>query len=197
MHYTNEYIYAYIHKLIKNIWKGKVVDTFRSLYSKTHFRVKRNGKLSPPVLSTMCVNQIGISSGLMFQKYVSDLGTYLSAEVEMVISNEIITHVLWADDLILFSDSHMGLQNQLGGLLKFCSKYKITINETKTKVMRFGTNENFIVFFNKKTFEQVDQYKYLGVLCVRLTKRTKICSLIIIGLFLTSPRKLYSVWKRN
>ena len=82
------------YKLIKNGWKGIVIDTFRSLYSKTHFRVKRNGKLSPPVLSTLGVNQGGISSGLMFRKYVSDLSTYLSTEVGIVMSNEIIAHKL-------------------------------------------------------------------------------------------------------
>ena len=48
------------YKLIKNGWKGNVIDTFRSLYCKTHFRVNRNGKLSPPVLSTLGVNQGGI-----------------------------------------------------------------------------------------------------------------------------------------
>ena len=56
----------------------------------------------------------------------------------------------------------------------------------------FGTNEN--VFFDKKTIEQVDQYKYLGVI-VRSINKTKICSLMIIGSFLKSPQKLYSVSK--
>ena len=36
---------------------------------------------------------------------MSDLSTYLSKEYGIVISNEIIAHILWADDLILFSDS--------------------------------------------------------------------------------------------
>ena len=106
----------------------------------------------------------------MFQKYMSDLSTYLSTEVGIVISNEIIAHILWADDLILFSDSPVGLQKQLDGLLKFCSKNKIIVNETKTKVMCFGTTENFQVFFNKKLIEQVDQYKYLGVIVRSINK---------------------------
>ena len=73
---------------------------------------------------------------------MSDLSTYLSTEVGIVISNEIIAHILWADDLILFSDSPMGLQKQLNGLLKFSSKNKIIVNETETKVMCFSTDEN-------------------------------------------------------
>ena len=36
----------------------------------------------------------------MFRKYVSDLIiiTYLSSEVGIAISNEIIAHILWGDD---------------------------------------------------------------------------------------------------
>ena len=61
------------YKLMKNGWKGKVIDTFRSLYDKTYFRVKRNGKLSPVILNNIGVNQGGITSGLMFRKYMSNL----------------------------------------------------------------------------------------------------------------------------
>ena len=150
------------YKLISSGWKGRVINTFRNLYGKTHFRVKCNGRLSAPIDSNLGVNQGGIASGLMFRKYMSDLSTYLSKEYGIVISNEIIAHILWADDLILFSDSATGLQKQLSGLLKFCSNHKIIVNEIKTKAMCFGTKEPFDVYFNRKPIEQVHQYKYLG-----------------------------------
>ena len=47
----------------------------------------------------------------MFRKYMSDLNTYLSAEVGIAISNEIIAHILWGDDLILFSDNPQVLRS--------------------------------------------------------------------------------------
>ena len=78
------------YKLRKNGWKGKVIDTFRSLYRKTHFRVKRNGKLSPSLLSNIGVNQGGIANGLMFRKYMSDLSDYLFKEFGVVIEDVII-----------------------------------------------------------------------------------------------------------
>ena len=40
-------------------------------------------------------------------------------------------------------------------------------------VVCFGTNENFQVFFNKKRIEQVDQYKYLGVIVRSINKTTQ------------------------
>ena len=73
-------------------------------------------------MSTLDVNQGEIASGLMFRKYMSDLSTYLSTEVGIVISNEIITHILWADSLTLFSDSPTGLRNKLMAYLNFVRK---------------------------------------------------------------------------
>ena len=49
-------------------------------------------------------------------------------------------------------------------------KNKIIVDEAKTKVMCFGTNENFQVFFNKKLIEEVDQCKYLGVIVRSINK---------------------------
>ena len=102
---------------------------------------------------------------------MSDLSTYLSIqEYGIVISNEIIAHILWADDLILFSESATGLQKQLNGLLKICSNNKIIVNEIKTKAMCFGTKEPFNVYFNRKPIEQVHQCKYLGVIVRSLNR---------------------------
>ena len=158
------------YKLIRNGWKGKVIDTFRSLYAKTHFKVKRNGRLSPPILSNIGVNQGGITSGLMFRKYMSDLSEYLSKQFGVVVSDDIVMHILWGDDLILFSDTVHGLQRQLHGLEKFCSRNKIIVNETKTKAMSFGATGQIKVYYNEKMIMQVDECKFLGTI-IRSTKR--------------------------
>ena len=61
-------------KIMKEGWHGRVIDTLRNLYTKTHFRVKRNGKLSAPIASTLGVNQGGVASGLLFRKYLGRPG---------------------------------------------------------------------------------------------------------------------------
>ena len=107
------------YKLINCGWKGRVIDTLRSLYDKSHFRVKRHGKLSPIIQSRAGVNQGGISNGLVFRKYMADLGDYLNRKHGIVISNEILVHLVCVDDLIIFSDTTKGLQSLLNGLEKF------------------------------------------------------------------------------
>ena len=54
------------YTIMKCGWYGKVIDTLRSLYTKTKFRVKHQGWLSHLIDNVMGVNQGGIASGFLF-----------------------------------------------------------------------------------------------------------------------------------
>ena len=110
----------------------------------------------------MGVNQGGNASGFLFRKYMADLSDYLKSEFGVTIGSTILAHILWADDLILLSDTLGGIQKQLDGLKHFCSKNQMSVNELKTKIMVFGTDEKISVYFNNAIIEQVEQYKYVG-----------------------------------
>ena len=69
--------------------------------------------LSPPILDQLGVNQGGNASPTLFRTYLADLGEYLTKHVGLCISDTIVAHLLWADDLVLISDSEQGLQKQL------------------------------------------------------------------------------------
>ena len=127
------------YKIMNSGWYGNVIDTMRNLYEKTYFRIKCRGKLSPSVLDTLGVNQGGIASGLLFRKYMADMSEYLETEFAVCVNDVIVAHMLWADDLILVSNTSSGLQKQLNGLHKFCSRNMMVMNKLKTKVMVFGT----------------------------------------------------------
>ena len=88
--------------------------------------------LSPPILNEIGVNKGGVCSGLLFRKYVSDLEQYLMSERCIGIDENIVGHLLWTDDLKLFSDSVAGLQKELNGVMKFCANNRIIVNESKT-----------------------------------------------------------------
>ena len=118
----------------------------------------------------MGVNQGGVASGFLFRKYMADLKRYLDYEVGVCISSEILAHLLWADDLILFSDTPNGLQKQLNGLYKFCANNRMIVNEIKSKAMCFGKQTRFSVSFNNKEIEQVHRYKYLGNIVRRVDR---------------------------
>ena len=151
------------YKLMKGGWYGPVIDTLRNLYCKTSYRIKSGGRVSSRNLSTLGVNQGGVASGLLFRTYMADLESYLSVEHGICTTNEIIAHLLWADDLILFSDTFCGLQKQLDGLHQFCFNNHMIVNEMKTKFMVFGKPiDTSKLPFNSKFIEEVKEYKYLG-----------------------------------
>ena len=57
----------------------------------------------------MGVNQGSIASGFLFLKYMSDLGTFLDSGYGIYVEEKIIAHILWADDLVLISNSKKGM----------------------------------------------------------------------------------------
>lgn len=151
------------YKLIKSGLHGRVINTLRSLYSKTYFRIKHEGKLSQRISQELGVNQGGNASPILFRKYMSDLGNYLSKHTGVHIGNdEILMHLLWADDLILLSTKINDASEQLRGVLHFCADNQQIVNEIKTKAMVFGMNSPLNLCFNSKAIEQVTEYKYVG-----------------------------------
>ena len=131
--------------------------------------------MSHLVNNVLGVNQGGVASGLLFRKYMADLGSFLAPEYGICIEENIIAHILWADHLVLLSDSEKGIQNQLVGLLKFCSLNLMSVNEIKTKSMVIGNKSEARVnlTFNKKDIEQVNQYKRLGVIVRSISRNNE------------------------
>ena len=72
--------------------------------------------------------------------------------------------LLFADDLVLVSQSEKGLQSQLNALHAFCEIRGLKVNLAKTKAVVFNqrTYKANMVFAGQ-TFEQVDRYMYLGL----------------------------------
>ena len=72
---------------------------------------------------------------------------------------------MYADDLILFSETKNGLQKQIDKLLIFCAKWKLDINVKKTKVMVSNRGNKLIkskFYINNVLLENVKTFKYLG-----------------------------------
>ena len=88
--------------------------------------------------------------------------------------------LIYADDIVLLSDTVMGLQNQIDNLKQAADKVSLCINMVKSKVMVFrlgghlAAHEQWNV--GKERIEIVREYDYLGY---RLS--TKLCSNIALS----------------
>jgi hypothetical protein len=72
--------------------------------------------------------------------------------------------LLFADDLVLTSESEVGLQQQLNILQQLCAKCKLIVNMKKPKVMVFNSIDPCQEFmFEIDTIERVQTFKYMGI----------------------------------
>ena len=73
---------------------------------------------------------------------------------------------MYADDIILISNYHEGLQNCLNKLHNYCNKWKLKVNIVKSKVIVFnktGRMSNDVFRYGNNIVESVRNYKYLGI----------------------------------
>ena len=77
-------------------------------------------------------------SPTLFSLYVNDLVTLLN-ELNLGISlNDIqVTALFYADDLVLVAPNESALQEQLIAFNSWCRKWRLSVNENKTKNFAF------------------------------------------------------------
>ena len=74
--------------------------------------------------------------------------------------------LLYADDTVIFSDDASELQKALNVFQEYCTKWKLTVNVTKTKILIISKGRprnNLHFYFNNSELEIVSEYKYLGI----------------------------------
>ena len=83
------------------------------------------------------------------------------------VGNMKINCMMYADDLIVISESHKGLQESMNKLEKYCEQWGITVNVSKTKYMisnsKYLANQKYELHFNDVIIDQVKSTKYLGI----------------------------------
>ena len=102
-------------------------------------KVCANNVLSHLITDETGVNQGGPNSPDMFVDFLSDLRKYLDEQCVIVVDECVFLHLLWADDLIIGSNSASGLQKSLDNLFHYSTQWQLLLNVTKTQVFVCGT----------------------------------------------------------
>ena len=71
---------------------------------------------------------------------------------------------MYADDSVIFSTNKRSLQNSLNEYANYCRMWKLVINVDKTKILCFGRKHHHTFTINNEPIENVDTFKYLGVI---------------------------------
>ena len=106
----------------------------------------------------------------MTESYLLQVGNnYLSFGGDARLENMLkLLILMYADDTVILADSPDKLQtaiNMINGMEKYCEKWKLIVNVSKTKIIIFGSRKHLdrVYLYNKKQIEIVEYFKYLGV----------------------------------
>ena len=175
----------YLWKVLsENCTGGKMLTMLQAIYSSVascvrhsdgctaYFEcsigLKQGCNLSPQIFSYL-INEIG--------KELVKCGKY---GVQIMPDPKELFILLFADDVVLLSDTVHGLQNQLGVLERKSGEVGLTVNMDKSKIIVFrlgghlASHERWC--HGDKKLEVVNEYRYLGIifstkLCTNATMR--------------------------
>ena len=146
----------------------KLFNIIYSMYQNTRCRIKFPNGLSQYFPSTCGVKQGDVLSPTLFNLFINGLIDDLNngSTDPLLIGDVKVTSLMYADDIILLSESQEGLQKALDILENFCSSWKLEVNKQKSKVIVFNSNgKSHINYFkiNNEILETVKSYCYLGI----------------------------------
>ena len=157
--------------LIKNGIKGKLFKCIRSMYQKVKTRVRCGDTLTDTINCTLGVKQGDICSPVLFSLFINELALEVIRNgrhgVTFPIDDFELFILLLADDVVLLSETVIGLQRQLNNLGRAANSLRLKVNLSKSNIVVFrkggylGQREHWV--FNGNHMPVVNAYKYLGI----------------------------------
>jgi hypothetical protein len=142
--------WKYLYNYYKSSYGIVSLNNQRSNVFKIEDGVKQGGPLSPRLFSRYIQPLAAriLGKGLICQKEESEVGL-----------------IFYADDIIIMCESLSKLELALMIVEDFCKEQKITINGSKSQLIKFnGNKEPAYITINETRILNVPQIKYLGVI---------------------------------
>ncbi len=156
-------------KLFLSNIDGKTYNAIKAIYNSTTSNVRVHCMETDWFHCTSGVRQGDVLSTTLFSIFNNDLVLEIKdLGLGIPVHDMLIYILLDADDSILLAETEPELQTMLNKLNEWCSKWKMSINETKTNVVHFKNKHQlktqYVFKVGNNSLYVVDRYKYLEII---------------------------------
>ena len=163
---------ALLYKISQLGIDGPFFHCIKNMYQHSSTRIKLIHKMSDTIDVSIGTEQGHPMSPELFKMFVYDLSTELELLLDIHIpnlNNYKISHLLWADDLVLIAEDAASLQKLLDILNDYITRWELEINTTKTNIMVFNSGSKLLKCsygFNlgDEAIKPTKTYTYLGIM---------------------------------
>ncbi len=156
-----------LYKLTKMKISSKFLNIISSMYNKVTAQIKTYNGLTESFPVFVGTRQGCNLSPALFNCFMNDLPPILDNmnAHQPCLGKRKIGCLLYADDLVIMSRTPGGLQSMMTAAEKYCNKWQLVINTSKTKILvahkRKLDNSTWEIYGNN--VEIVDSFCYLGI----------------------------------
>ena len=162
---------ALLYKLSKLGIKGNFFNCVEYMYQNSSAKLKLLNKISEAIDILIGTEQGHPMSPELFKTYLLDLSIDLNDVLGLDIPNlngKLISHLLWADDLVLLALDQRSLQVLIDKVHTFCEQWGLSVNISKTAIMVFNKTgrqlqESHGFKYGTITIPSARTYCYLGI----------------------------------
>ena len=128
---------ALFFKLATYNLSSNFTQLLKNMYEKVNMSVRLPDGIAKSFLSNIGLKQGCNLSPILFNIFINDINEIFDKTFcqPAKIKNITLNSLLYADDLVLISETSSGLQNCLDSLQSYCQKWGLTVNIKKTKAM--------------------------------------------------------------
>lgn len=158
-----------LYKLISLGITGHIYENIKAIYKEATCAINVNNMLTEWFETESGVKQGDTLSPTLFNIFINDLVPEINAlGLGVQFDNRSISILLYADDIILLSETEEGLQKMLDCVYSWSKKNKIKFNASKSNIVHFRSKRQarttFKFHLGNVVLNTVQQYKYLGII---------------------------------
>ena len=172
--------------LLYNI-TGKIYQAIKVMYHNTQSCIQLNKSFTNWFQVLNGVKQGDNLSPALFGLFINDLVRELNCTGHGIkVGTYKINALLYADDIVIIAESEQIMQELLDKVATWCTKWQLTINQSKTKIMHFRktrTKQSTYKFrIGSTEIDYTKKYKYLSITFdENLTFKTAVTELVDAG----------------